>query len=506
MDYFVISVTILSLIFLVSSCVEVGSNDATNLVNAVYGSQVLKRQTAIVLAGLFVILGASFSSPVMDTVRKGIFDIEQLDLYMSLSVFISSYFVSIMLLFVYSLFGMPVSTTATLVFCLAGGACGVLGSTLAVNWPKFFQVISAILMSIFVSGVFAFVAQKTFRHYLGYHLDRKATIMKHGSWIASLMMVSLFWFMLVKGMKHISFIGSFNKSLSPFGLITLLLVLWICLTFVLRLVLKRGSESVAKNLFRVIAVLGMVSMAFAFGQNDLANCASPGVAIYMMWKEGLAGSMSLNVPIWALSGCGFLMFLGMMTQRAKRVTMAEVKTGSQKGDVNLYAPIWCQKLADSFLKRKKRSKRKLKKIHHPSLESESHYDALRASVILSVSACVIAFASGQGLPVSTTYVAFAAVIASGWGDGVFSEGQASLKVGRSIWVVSGWFIGAFVAFVSSFLVAALIYHQQLIGLSLSMIAFISLKFWSKRAGQKHANQYDDNASSQANLKFQKQEV
>ena len=149
------TVTGLSLVFLVSSCVEVGSNDATNLVNAVYGSGVLGRKSAILLAGLFVVLGASFSSPVMDTVRKGIFDIAQLDMLMSISVFIASYFVSITLLYIYSIFGMPVSTTATLVFCLAGGACGVLGSSTAVHWPKFFQVVLAIVMSIFVSGVFS---------------------------------------------------------------------------------------------------------------------------------------------------------------------------------------------------------------------------------------------------------------------------------------------------------------------------------------------------------------
>lgn len=493
MDLFVTAVTILSLLFLVSSCIEVGSNDATNLVNAVFGSGVMKRKSAIVVAGLFVVLGASFSSPVMDTVRKGIFDPEQLDLIMSISVFITAYFVSIMLLFVYSLFGMPVSTTATLVFCLAGGACGVLGGVSAVNWPKFFQVVSAILMSIFVSGVFSYIAQKTFRHYLGFNLEKSKGIRKHGSWIASLMMVSLIWFMLVKGMKHIDFINDFNKGLTPFGRISLMLFAWLSLTGFWKFVLGRTKPYVSQKLFHIVAILGMVSMAFAFGQNDLANCASPGVAIYMMWKEGLSGSMSMNVPVWALSACGFLMFLGMMTQRAKRVTMSEVKTGSQKGDVLLYAPEWCQNLAKVILSRKKkpRSSRKLRKIHHPSVESKTHYDALRASVILSVSACVIAFASGQGLPVSTTYVAFAAVVASGWGDGVFSEGQASLKIGRSIWVISGWFIGAAVAFVASFAVAAFIYNFKLTGVAISLVAFVALKIFTRKAGQSHADQYDD---------------
>lgn len=493
MDFFVVIITMLALIFLVNSCIEVGSNDATNLVNAVYGSQVLKRRTAIVLAGLFVVLGASFSSPVMDTVRKSIFDIKQLDLYMSLSVFIAAYFVSIMLLYVYSVFGMPVSTTATLVFCLAGGACGVLGSSSAVNWPKFSQVILAILMSIFVSGIFAFLTQKVFRFYLGHDIKKRETVIKHGSWIASLMLVTLLWFMMVKGMKHVSYVGSLSKNLSAMSLFLTMFSLWIFLTISLHLVLNKFGAIVTNNLFRVIAVLGMFSMAFAFGQNDLANCASPGVAIYMMWSEGLSDSLKMNVPIWVLATCGFLMFIGMMTQRAKRVTMAEVKTGSQKGHVSLYAPLWCQKIASFFLKSQRLNKLQSSEVDQRGLlrDTGAHYDALRASVILSVSACVIAFASGRGLPVSTTYVAFAAVVASGWGDDIFSGGQATLKIGRSLWVVSGWFMGAATAFICSFIIAMLIFKFRFIGLSLALGLFFLIKAVSQRQSQIHAELYDE---------------
>ena len=54
------------------------------------------------------------------------------------------------------------------------------------------------------------------------------------------------------------------------------------------------------------------------------------------------------------------------------------------------------------------------------LEEKIHFDTLRASVINGVSASVIAFASGQGLPLSTTYVAFAAVLGTGLSDRVFA--------------------------------------------------------------------------------------
>ena len=59
---------------LIWDCVEVGRNDAANLVNAVLGARVMQRRLAVIIAALAVVTGASFASPVMETARKGIFD------------------------------------------------------------------------------------------------------------------------------------------------------------------------------------------------------------------------------------------------------------------------------------------------------------------------------------------------------------------------------------------------------------------------------------------------
>ena len=57
--------------------IEVGRNDAANLINAVFGARILKRRPAVFLAGAGVVLGAAASSPVIETARKGIFDPEK---------------------------------------------------------------------------------------------------------------------------------------------------------------------------------------------------------------------------------------------------------------------------------------------------------------------------------------------------------------------------------------------------------------------------------------------
>ena len=487
--------TLFSLVFLVLSCIEVGSNDATNLVNAVFGSGVLKRNKAVLIAGFFVVLGATFSSPVMDTVRKGIFDIQKFDATMTVSVFIAAYLVSTILLYIYSIFGMPVSTTATLVFCLAGGALGVLQSPSAINWSKFSEVVFAILSSIFLSGFFAFLIQRIVRKALGHNLSDTQKILRHGPWIISFMLSSLLWFMIMKGMKNILIIKKISVFMNNYNSYVSIICVWFFFTLMLSVLFKMIQPKNLKYLFNYVAILGMACMAFAFGQNDLANCASPGVTVIMIWMDGLAGSLKVNIPIWGLSCCGLLMFLGMMTKRAQRVTRAEINTASQKNKVNLYSPLWCQKIAATIvqifkLKSQEIQKPRVAKESELSLDNHNHYDALRASVILSVGASVIAFASGLGLPVSTTYVAFAAVIASGWGDKVFSNGDASSKIGRTIWVVSGWFLGAASAFLLCAVCSLIIYKTQIFGLVGLLISFFLLKTYCKKVGDVHEAHYE----------------
>ena len=111
----------------------------------------------------------------------------------------------------------------------------------------------------------------------------------------------------------------------------------------------------------------------------------------------------IPIPIWALFGCGLLMATGMFTTYAQRVTRAEINTGSQFDRVALYAPAWCQWLARCLLSFRRKGSDVAPPPARTRRGKKLHYDAVRASVIMSVSASVIALASSRGLPVSTTY-------------------------------------------------------------------------------------------------------
>ncbi|MBN2448278.1 MAG: inorganic phosphate transporter, partial [Phycisphaerae bacterium] len=109
-----------------------------------------------------------------------------------------------------------------------------------------------------------------------------------------------------------------------------------------------------------------------------------------------------------------------------------------------------------------------------------HYDALRACVILSISASVIASASGLGLPVSTTYVSFAAIIATGSADRIFQRGDADLKLARTIWVIFSWFSAAAIAAVCAGMVCKLVYEWGAIGIVIGVGVNLTVRHIMKR--------------------------
>jgi phosphate/sulfate permease len=491
---FFYAAALLAVVMLLWDSVEVGRNDGVNIVNSVFGARILSGAWAIRLAGVGVVLGAYLSSDVIETARKGIFAPEVFDLYQALSIYISVYIVDTILLYTYSAFGMPVSTTMTLVFELLGAAffLGWLrsgGSGDAVHWANAGKVVLGIICSIFLSGAIGFFLQRAVRGAIRDKWSSLATLLLHGGWIGGGLMAGLSYFMLVKGMKGIHVVKQFKAMVfqEDYGPIMLIVALWVFYAIAIHSALVLFRKKAAALLFPVIAVIGMVAMGFAFGQNDLANCASPGLAAIALIRGHLAGqsvAAVTEVPIagWELLGCGILLSLGMMTKNSTRVNHAVVRAGSAGDHVKLWAPRWCISLAGAILKMQRASPSLAPAITKTPRGKTMHFDPPRASVIVCVSACVIATASALALPVSTTYVAYAAVVATGLADRIFVRGDAALKLGRSIWVISCWFLAAMMATIATGIVCLAVYYLSVGGMILCVVANLFVRNYMKKRG------------------------
>ena len=480
---FLIGALVVALGMLVWDTIEVGRNDAANLVNAVFGARILTRRTAVIVAGIAVVVGAGASSGVMDTARKGIFDPGALTIQAALSVYVAVYIVDTVLLYSYSAFGMPVSTTACLVFELLGAAFA-LGGAGVVKWPMAGTVLAGIICSILITGIVAFMIQRIARGAIRDRTANLTVLLAHGGWIGGGMLAGLTYFMLVKGMKQLAFIKHVNEEfVQTYGPLVTLITLWAVYAALIHALLVFFGKRAAKRLFPALAIIGTFAMAFAFGQNDLANCASPGLSalnLIQNWDAGVVAATKIPIATWALIGCGILMALGMFTQNAQRVTSAAVHAGSMAHQVRLWAPNWCLAVARVLLRYRGHGPVLAPLPEVTAAGKTMHYDALRACVILAVSASVIATASSFKLPVSTTYVAFAAVVATGIADRIFQRGDAELKLARSIWVVFSWFAAAVIATVCAGVVCLIVYHGGAIGIVIGVSANLLVRRVLKR--------------------------
>lgn len=498
---FLLGAFVLAVGMLIWDTVEVGRNDAANLVNAVFGARILTRRMAVRAAGIGVILGAAAASPVIETARKGIFDPTMLTMEKALAVYTAVYIVDTVLLYGYSAFGMPVSTTACLVFELLGASFAMRGPDI-INWDKAGTVVFAIVCSIAISGAAGFLIQRAVR---GVFRDRGqdlTTLLAHGGWAGGAMLAGLCYFMVTKGMKHVGFVKSINKEvMEVYGEMVVVMAMWVLFAFLVHAVLIVFRERAARWLFPVLAITGTVSMGFAFGQNDLANCASPGLAaLYLIDNRhaGVAGATEVPIRAWQLLGCGVLLFVGMTTMNAQRVTRAAAHTGSMAHHVRLWAPNWCVAVARVLLRFRRRAPSLAPAATFTGAGKAVHYDALRACVILSVSASIIATASSFGLPVSTTYVVFAAVVATGMADRILQRGDAALKLGRTIWVVFSWFAAAVIAAVAGGLVCRLIFHLNWPGMLVGVGANMAVRFLLKKRADAQEERVREEARERMN--------
>ncbi len=169
-ELLLIGVGLLAVIAILDIMVGV-SNDAVNFLNSSIGSRVAPRATIMIIASAGIIAGVTFSSGMMEVARKGIFHPQYFTMPELLTIFLAVMITDIILLDLFNTYGLPTSTTVSVVFELLGAAVAVsllkimqAGESFAnialyINSAKAITIIMGILLSVAVSFVLGAIVQ-----------------------------------------------------------------------------------------------------------------------------------------------------------------------------------------------------------------------------------------------------------------------------------------------------------------------------------------------------------
>ncbi len=510
MDFFIFIIGALLLLAVLDLIVGV-SNDAVNFLNSAIGSQVASYRTIILIAIAGIILGSVFSSGIMEIARKGIFYPQHFTFEVILIVFLAVMLTDIILLDIFNSLGLPTSTTVSIIFELLGAAltAGILFSMAKnenineiwkyINFESTKNIVSGIFLSILVAFTSGAVIQYLCRLLFTFQLEDKLN--RYGAFFSGIGISSIVYFLLIKGMKGTTLLTDETSAFITVNTYIILAGIFLISTVTLFLLQKYARV----NPLKVVVLAGTFSLAMAFAGNDLVNFigvpitgllsyqnwASSGVPANEYYMDYLAGN-DVIVPNYMLLLAGVIMGLTIwLSAKAKKVTETEVNLGRQEeGDERFkanaisrsivnssitFGKIFGVIVPESIMKRYETSFEK-KKLREATKTVESPaFDLVRASTNLVLASIIIAWATSEKLPLSTTYVTFMVAMGSSLADRAWGRDSAVYRVAGVLSVIGGWFITAFIAFTVSALFALILYKGGQTGTFILMavvLAFI----------------------------------
>lgn len=357
----------------------IGANDVANAMATSIGSGALTVKQALLVAAVFEFTGAVLAGgEVTSTIRKGMIDtaafVDQPDtlIFGMLAVLLAA---GVWLL-VASRKGWPVSTTHSIVGAIVGFAIVAVGADI-VKWAKVGTIVVSWVASPLIAGIIAYL---TFTSIKWLILIRPDPLVRARRYAPMYIFISVFLIVLVtlfKGLKHVGLeLDTTSCYVIAFGLA--LAVASVGWWFIARIPVDKKANrrfhfATVEKVFGVLMVITACSMAFAHGSNDVANAIGPVAAVVSVAREGVVGQQS-PVSIWILILGGLGIVVGLATYG--RHVIATV--GSEITQLT------------------------------PSR-------GFSASI---AAAFTIVFASGSGIPVSTTHTLVGAVLGVGMAKGI----------------------------------------------------------------------------------------
>lgn len=509
METFYLGLVIILFLLAISDLIVGVSNDAVNFLNSAIGAKVAPFRIIMLVAALGVLVGATFSNGMMEVARKGIFHPDQFVFAEIMIIFLAVMITDVILLDLFNTFGMPTSTTVSLVFEIMGAAVaiatykirhnpdhGVGDLGVYINSEKALAIISGILLSIVIAFTVGALIQYISR--LIFSFDYKRSMRFFGGMFGGAAITAITYFMLIKGAKDASFMTPTAQAWISTHTTAILLYGFISWSIFLQVL----NWLFNFNILKAIVLTGTFALAMAFAGNDLVNfigvplagyesfksfMATPGAIPESLTMESLKQPIVTN-PIFLLIA-GLIMVVTLWTSKKARSVVETTIDLSRQGEgferftsstVSRFIVRSVRQGATSLSHMvpvkvhgwlEKRFERNEAMIAEEKKENAA-FDMIRASVNLVVASALIAMGTSLKLPLSTTYVTFMVAMGTSLSDRAWGRESAVYRINGVLSVVGGWFLTALIAFTVAFLIATFINLGGIIFLTILLVLAI----------------------------------
>lgn len=298
----------------------IGANDVANAMGTSVGSGAVTLKQAIIIAGIFDLLGAVLvGSHVTATIKDKIIDIDSFTGQNGKMIVISGMFAALLgtaiFMTIATYFKLPVSTGHGIVggvvgFGLISSLIGEMDIT-AINGYKLLEISASWVISPLAGGVLAFILFAIIKRYV-LHSDNVIKAVKR----MSPLFVGVVFFILSLSIIYKGLAGlgldnvPFTQALLVSAEIGVLSGL-VCRLLVRDLRLKRGESDfdMVERIFGFLLIITSCYIAFAHGASDVSHAIGPLAAVISIYYNDPVSA----VPLWILIVGGAVIVLGIST-------------------------------------------------------------------------------------------------------------------------------------------------------------------------------------------------
>ena len=462
------------------------TNDAVNFLNSAIGSKAAPMRIILAVASLGIIVGVVTSSGMMEVARSGMFNPGLFTFHEVMMLYLGVMFANVILLDLYNSWGLPTSTTVSLIFCLLGSAIavsiykisndpaqGITNLGQYINTSRAMGIVSAILLSVVIAFTCGTIIMYISRVIFSFRYT--AIFHRYGSLWCGASLTAIVYFAVFKGLKSILAGHEFIQWIDS-HLLLAIFICWVICSLVLFFI-----QRFKINILRITILSGTFALALAFAGNDLVNFIGVPVAGFDAYSivrhTGDAGmlmeALNENVPanFLILLAAGAMMILTLWTsKKAMHVTETELSLSAQgdEGQEQYGSSLFSRTIVRAAININSGIERAIppkirkaiaRRFEYEDVEhSGAPYDMIRATGNLTTSALLIAMATSLKLPLSTTYVCFMVAMGSSLADRAWGRESAVYRISGVMTVVAGWFITALGGFFIALVVGLLLIY------------------------------------------------